>query len=78
MQYVGQTIQSLDARFNRHISDAYAGETTPLADAIRLYGRSAFTKEILRIGVRASELNSVEQSYINHYKTRQPYGYNVR
>ena len=41
-QYVGQTIQSLDARCSQHVSDAYAGELTLIASVIRTYGEQAF------------------------------------
>lgn len=77
-QYVGQTTQSLDARFNRHVSDALAGEPTPLATAIRLHGVQAFTRQILRTLVRVSDLDTVERNYINRYGTLHPYGYNQR
>ena len=31
MQYVGQTPQSLDARYNQHVLDANAGESSLIA-----------------------------------------------
>ena len=76
MQYIGQTVQSLNARWSKHTADAYAGETTQIANAIRLYGAQAFTRQVLRTGVRESDLNRVEWNYINHYGTLHPFGYN--
>ena len=35
MQYVGQTIQGLDARFNKHVSDTKTGEPSLIANAIQ-------------------------------------------
>ena len=77
-QYIGQTIQSLNARFSKHVSDAYAGELTLIANAIRTHGEQTFTKQVLRCLVRASDLDSVEAHYINHYNTLKPNGYNER
>ena len=77
-QYVGQTIQSLNDRFSKHVSAAYAGELSLIASAIRTYGSQAFTKQVLRVLVRASDLDSVEAYYINLYNTLKPNGYNER
>ena len=76
MQYVGQTVQSLNARWNKHTADAYVGATTQIANAIRLYGAQAFTRQVLRTGVRESDLNTIERDYINHYGILHPFGYN--
>ena len=78
MQYVGQTVQSLDARFSRHVSAAHVGESSLIANAIRTHGVQAFTRQKLRIGVRTSDLDTVERNYINHYGTLHPHGYNER
>ena len=77
-KYVGQTIQGLDARFSQHVSDAKAGESTPIASAIREYGQQAFIKKVLETGVPSSKLDDRETHYISLYNTRQPYGYNER
>lgn len=78
MQYIGQTIQSLDARCSKHVSDANTGESSLIANAIRTYGAQAFTRQTLRIGVRVSDLDTVERNYINRYGTLHPNGYNER
>ena len=77
-QYVGQTTQNLNARFSKHVSAAYAGELSLMASAIRTSGPQAFTRQVLRYGVRASDLDSIETYYINLYNTRHPNGYNER
>lgn len=78
MQYVGQTIQTLDARCSKHVSDAKAGEATLIANAIQRYGAQAFTRQVLEDGVPFSNLDTVERYYIMHYSTLHPYGYNER
>ena len=78
MQYVGQTILGLTTRWNGHVAAANAGETTQIANAIRTYGTQSFTRQVLKTGVRASDLNRVERDYINQYGTLHPFGYNVR
>lgn len=78
MQYVGQTIQSLDARFSGHVAAANSGEMSLIANAIRVSGSSAFTKQILENNVRATDLDNYEAYYISFYNTRRPNGYNER
>ena len=38
-----RTFQSLDARWNKHVSNAYAGELRLIASTIRIFGPQAFT-----------------------------------
>ena len=78
MQYVGQTILGLTTRWNGHVAEANAGETTQIANAIRTYGAQAFTRQVLKTGVPSSDLNTFERNYINHYGTLYPFGYNER
>ena len=78
MQYVGQTILGLVTRWNGHVAEANAGETTQIANAIRLYGAQAFTRQILKTGVQVSDLNKAERDEINRYGTLYPFGYNER
>lgn len=76
--YVGQTTQSLNARFSGHVAAANVGELSLIANAIRTYGSQAFKKEVLRYSVRATDLDSVETLFINLYNTRHPNEYNER
>ena len=78
MQYVGQTILGLVTRWNGHVEEANTGEMTQIANAIRTYGAQAFTKQVLKTGVSASDLNRIERDYINHYGTLYSFGYNER
>ena len=78
MQDVGLSGQSLDARFSGHVSAANTGELSMIANAIRTYGVQAFTRQVLRIGVRFADLDTVERNYIKQYGTLNLYGYNEK
>jgi group I intron endonuclease len=74
--YIGQTIQTLDARLSAHRSPRIRNKS-PIANAIRTYGSQYFTVEILRRCKTISELNRYEKHYISSLKSLWPRGYNL-
>jgi molybdopterin converting factor small subunit len=71
--YVGQTWQSLKARWNcRYDCCIY------LNNAIEKYGKDKFYYELLAVASDQETANYLEQSYIEEYKsTNSEYGYNI-
>jgi CRP-like cAMP-binding protein len=76
--YVGQTVQRIDQRFSKHISDAYAKKNQKglLARAIVKHGESKFNIELLE-EVDSGNLNVREIWWIEYLKSRYPDGYNI-
>lgn len=79
-EYVGQTImQPPEVRWAGHISSAFVKKSTrPLYCAMRKYGLSKFTAEIIWSGSE-SKLNSMERKFIRERKTfiDTGWGYNL-
>ena len=74
--YIGQTINSVERRFQRHVSDAMSGRlNTHLANAIRLYGSKSFVIEVIDTADSQDELNHKEQYWIRAYDSVRT-GYN--
>ena len=74
--YIGQTIRTLEARFNRHKNDALNNILdTHFARAIRKYGIDAFTAEIIDTAENQEELTKKEQYWILYYNSVEE-GYN--
>ena len=78
-RYVGQTIQTLRARWLAHISESKRG-TTVMNNALHSYGSENFT--VQQIASVISEdplplLNDLEIAFISSLKTRCPHGYNL-
>ena len=74
--YIGQTINSLEKRFNRHKTDALNNILdTHFARAIRKYGIDAFKPEIIDTANSQEELTKKEQYWIQYYNSIQD-GYN--
>lgn len=68
--YIGQTINSLEARFKRHKNDALKTKNplnTHFARAIRKYGPDSFIAEVIDSATTQEELNQKEQSWIRYY-----------
>lgn len=74
-QYIGQTIESLERRFDRHFY--YKGKSSLLSPAMRKHGRDMFKAEILETATSLEELNRLEQRYISAHNTLHPLGYNL-
>lgn len=74
--YVGATIQSVTRRFHRHCASAKRGKSTLIAQAIREFGVSAFTLEIIGEAKTPDELVQMEMDAIRGHRTLAPDGYN--
>lgn len=71
--YIGQTIQTLEHRFNQHKSFAKHNGQTILANAIRKYGKENFSISVVE-ECEQSELNERETFYIQTLKPK----YNIK
>lgn len=76
-QYVGQTIMTIQLRWNRHVGVALAGAKYPISQAIRKYGRENFTFAELATAKSHDALNELERWYIELYGSLCPLGYNI-
>lgn len=90
-KYVGQAVShrknkgkyrpfGYEGRFKDHISEAVCNtkkkQCTYLNNAIRLYGKDAFTVELI-IECSKDKLDELESFYIKEYNTIYPNGYNL-
>lgn len=74
--YIGQTVRTLNQRFNRHKSDAMNNILdTHFARAIREYGPDSFIAEVIDTAESQEELNKKEQYWIQYYNSINQ-GYN--
>ncbi len=74
--YIGQTINTIEQRFQRHINDAINNILdTHLARAIRKYGKENFYTELIDTANTQDELNLKEQYWIRFYNSVNE-GYN--
>lgn len=71
-QYVGQTVRSLEERFNEH--KRHAGV---VGRAIKKYGAENFVYEIIDRADDIETLNRKEIEYIQRLGTVEPFGYNL-
>jgi len=76
--YIGQTRRSLLQRWSVHIADAKRVKQSPLARAIRKYGAENFSLKAIANATSLSMLNDLEIISIKDYKTKVPYGYNIK
>jgi group I intron endonuclease len=76
--YIGQTIQTISARWNMHKFDAKSGQGHALHSAIRKYGVENFSVTEV-VFCDALLLNDLEVHYINFYGTfaSTGHGYNL-
>ncbi len=89
--YVGQTLShrknhgkyrpfGYEGRFKDHVSEAICNtkkkQCTYLNNAIRYYGKDAFTVSLLHTCL-LNELDTAEQTYIERYNSLYPNGYNL-
>lgn len=74
--YIGQTVNSLEQRFNRHKQDALSGRLdTHFARALRKYGTENFVAEIIDTAESQEELTQKEYYWIGYYHACED-GYN--
>lgn len=79
-KYVGQTCQTIQARWWKHKSDARNPNVvnkTPLHRAISKYGETDFRIEILENSLTIFNVDDRERHWIIEMNTLQPFGYNV-
>lgn len=62
--YVGKTTQELETRWRRHISRAKNGSVSAIHNAIRKYGPSQFSLQVLSTAKNEQELNNLERVWI--------------
>ena len=74
--YIGQTIRSLDDRWQQHLRNAKNGVQTHFYHAIRKYGEENFIPEIICSANTKEELNVLETYYIQEYDAID-LGYNM-
>lgn len=75
--YVGQTVQSLKARWKEHRNDVKRYDY-PIYRAIRKYGIENFYPEQLDTANDQEELDLKEIYYSEYYNTMKPNGYNLK
>ena len=76
--FVGMTKRSLSAGFYGHIVASKYADRSPLARAIKKYGRDSFTIEPLEtVDVTREDPNSVKAFWIDRLNTMTPNGYNA-
>jgi group I intron endonuclease len=77
--YIGKTVLSLDARWQRHLRDARGTRyNTYFYKAIRKHGPEAFSREVICEADDTEKLNALEIFYIGYFKANQPtFGYNM-
>ena len=73
-RYVGQTVQSLKQRWDKHCNEK---RCLALANAIRKYGKENFEIKVLTYCNSIEEMNHREIYYIKLFKTLAPNGYNL-
>lgn len=74
-QYIGQTVQTIKARFSNHCRS----KKPVISRAIRKYGRENFIVQEIAIAYNQKRLNFLEGMYISWFNTlvSNGYGYNV-
>ena len=77
-EYVGQTVRKPEIRWAGHIKDAERGDRRPLYCAIRKYGLSNFSAEVIWVGPE-SKLNAAEKRYVRRRRSfiDTGWGYNL-
>jgi len=74
-QYVGQTIKTLNTRWQQHQLET--SHVSCLRNAIKKYGTEAFSVEVLHVCETREEMSFVEMFYISLLNTKSPCGYNL-
>ncbi len=77
-QYVGQTTQSIEKRWQRHCWKCTSKNSMPICKAIFKYSKENFKIEVLTYCTSLIELNEKELFYTNELNSWSPNGYNLR
>lgn len=76
--YIGQTIQNPNQRRLEHIADSrYSTKEYHFHNALRKYGITAFTFEVIDTASTLEELNLLEEKYVNEFNSIDN-GFNIR
>jgi group I intron endonuclease len=76
--YIGQTIQDPEQRRREHISDSKNNpKEYHFHNALRKYGESAFTFEVIDTASSLEELNLLEEKYVEKFNSIKN-GFNIR
>lgn len=80
-RYIGLTKKTMMQRWNQHVYDAVRKAGKGCAhfwNAIRLYGKDAFSHEVLTTCSSLEEANAYEAYFIDLFRTRDPeFGFNL-
>ena len=76
--YVGQTIQTVEARFKGHLKSDPRRHNQAILWAMESLGRENFYVETVVTGIdNVDELNALEEKYIQEFNSMKPNGYNL-
>lgn len=76
--FVGMTTRSLVDSFNGHVNASRFADNSPLARALKKYGRKSFTIELLEIVDPEKEnSNKIKAFWIDRLDSMTPRGYNA-
>lgn len=75
--YIGQTINKIEVRINRHFYMSYKNPKCLIDKSINKYGVDCFICEIIEYCNNITELNEKEYYWILYYKSLIPNGYNI-
>lgn len=76
--YIGQTVNSIEIRFNDHCKPSRGKNGSGIDGAIKKYGKENFTVELLATANSIEELNALEIEYIAKYDSMNKHkGYNL-
>lgn len=77
-QYVGQTIGTIEKRFQRHCWKSTSKNSMPICKAIAKYGKENFTIKKICDCASIEELNEKELAHTDELNTWSPNGYNLK
>lgn len=78
LQYVGQTVTTLQERWKGHVQAANAGIDWAFMKAIREHGSDNFVGHVLCECETPEELSAAEDHWMHELNTLWPNGYNMR
>lgn len=73
--YIGQTIQTLEQRWYKHLHDS---RCPAIRDALIKYGEDNFAIEVIDTAETIEELNEKEVHWISFFNSIAPNGYNLQ
>jgi group I intron endonuclease len=76
--YVGKTVETMDRRWTKHMTSAKRRSNYPFHRAIRKYGTSAFTLQVIATAETDEQLRELEIYWIRELRSNDPaIGYNM-